>query len=519
MNRKEQTIVVTIVADLALVGLKYGLAALSGSLALRASAWHSMSDVFVSLFVLGGLFATRWEARRRGSQISAVENVVALVVSGFIFYVAYEIFREVLGGGEAPDLRNLWPVAAAALLTIAITYFTARYKEYVGRATGSTSLIASAYHSRMDLYTSILVVVALAASALGLEALDRVAAVVVIVFILLAGWEIASAAVRALLTGGVLPLEEEGIGHIRHHARRVVRVTVAALVVFALASGFYTVPAGAQGVVRRFGRVVAQTGPGLHYRLPLIDGVNRVAMDQVRQVQTGRALMLTGDTNLIEVRLNLHYTVTDPVAYLFNVRRAEQLIAQEAEAAIRQAVAARSVDELLTTGRIPILAQTLSQTQTLLDEHKAGIRVTAVQLLEVIPPPEVAEAFREVASAREDKNTYINEAQAYRNEIVPTARGEAAKLVHAARAEAQRKVDLARGEADRFLRQLVAYRAAPGVTRTRLYLETLERVLPSASKFILDPSVQTDTTDLWFGNGAGPIPAPPAPSPPSNEGP
>lgn len=511
VNRKEKTIAVTIVANLVLVGLKYGLAALSGSLALRASAWHSFGDVFVSLFVLVGLFTTRWEAGRRGGQISVVENAVALVVSGFIFYIAYGIFREVVSGADAPDLRNLWPVTAAALLTIAITYFTARYKEYVGRATGSPSLIASAYHSRMDLYASVLVVAGLAVSALGLEALDRLTAVVVIAFILLAGWEIASSALAALLSGGVLHLEEDGIAHIRRHGWRLARVIVAALVVFALSSGFYTVQLGSRGIVRRFGRVAAQVGPGLHYRIPVIDGLNRVAMDQVRQVQTGRALMLTGDTNLIQVRLNLHYTVTDPVAYLFSARRVEELVAQEAEAAIRQAVATRSVDDLLSVGRAAILTQALSQTQALLDEHKVGTRVTALQLLEVTPPPEVAASFRDVASAREDRNTYINEAEAYRNEIVPAARGEAAKAVRAARAEAQRKVDVARGEADRFLKQLAAYRTAPVITRTRLYIETLERVLPAVSKFILDPSVQTDTTDLWFGNG-------PSTPPPSGNG-
>lgn len=114
MNRKESTIIVTIFANLMLVGLKYGLAALSGSLALRASAWHSVGDIFVSLFVLGGLFVSRREAGRRRGQISAIENVVALIVSGFIFYVAYGIFREVLLGGEQPNLRYLWPVTGAA---------------------------------------------------------------------------------------------------------------------------------------------------------------------------------------------------------------------------------------------------------------------------------------------------------------------------------------------------------------------------------------------------------------------
>lgn len=502
MNRKEKTIVVTLIINLGLVGLKYGLAALSGSLALRASAWHSMGDVFVSLFVLGGLFLSRWEHDRFRSGISVVENVVALIVSGFIFYVAYDIFNDVVAGTEQPDLRNLWPVTVAALLTIAFTYFLARYKEYVGRATESPSLIASGYHSRMDLYASVLVVVSLAASALGLGALDRIAAVVVILFVILAGWEIASSALEALAQGGILRLEEEDIGHVRRHMVRIARYGAGALVVFFLLSGIYTIQPGERGVVRRFGRVVADVEPGLHYRLPVVDRLDRVSIDRVRETETDTALMLTGNTNLIKVNLGVHYTVTDPVAYLFNVKQTDRLVQLAAEAAIRQAVAEREVDALLTTGREEILAEALMQAQALLDEHDAGVRVANLQLLQASPPADVADAFRDVASAREDKNTYINEATAYYNETVPTARGTAAETVRAATAAKQRRIDTATGEADRFVQKLDAYRTAPEVTRTRLYLEALEQVLPSVTKFIVDPSIQTDTTDLWFKDRA-----------------
>lgn len=501
MNRKEKTIIVTIVANLVLVGLKYGLVALSGSLALRASAWHSLADVFISVFVLGGLLLSRWELGRRRSQVSVIENLVALVVAGFIFYVAYDIFQETILNRETPDLRNLWPVTVGSLLTVIITYFTARYKEYVGRITQSPSLIAGGYHSRMDLYASVLVVISLAAAALGLGALDRLAAVIVILFVLLAGWEIAGSALRALLQGGILHLEEEDIAHVRQHTQRFLRGAVAVLVIFTLLSGIYTIAPGERGVVRRFGRVVNEVGPGLHYRLPLVERLDRVAMSEVRQVQTGTALALTGDTNLIEVELSVHYIVNDAVAFLFNVNQREQLVRQSAEAALRQAVAARGVDELLSTGRKAILDETLTRIQALLDQQLAGIQVANVQLQQVDPPTAVAEAFRDVASAREDKNTYINEALAYQNEIVPVARGDAVMRTAMAAAEKQRRIDLATGEAARFVQKWRAYQKAPAVTRTRLYLEALEKVLPKVNKFILDPSIETDTTDLWFNNG------------------
>jgi membrane protease subunit HflK len=153
-----------------------------------------------------------------------------------------------------------------------------------------------------------------------------------------------------------------------------------------------------------------------------------------------------------------------------------------------------------TTGRGEINNQAKNLTQALVDEHQAGLKIVNVQLLAVNPPSSVADAFRDVSSAREDRSTYINEAMAYRNEVIPSARGQAVGIIETARAEKTRKIDFAIGEAAGFESQLAAYLVAPGVTRTRLYLETLERVLPSVNKFIIDPTVRTDGTELWLTN-------------------
>jgi membrane protease subunit HflK len=212
--------------------------------------------------------------------------------------------------------------------------------------------------------------------------------------------------------------------------------------------------------------------------------------------------MLTGDTNLIEVGLNIHYTVADAGSYLFNVDRPEDLVAREAEAAVRQAVARRPVEGLLTEGREEIVEDATTRLQKSLDGHSAGVRVTGVNLLEVRPPASVAAAFRDVASAREDKATYVNEAGAYRNEIVPVARGDAGKAREQARAERRSKTNRATGEAQRFAARAEAFLEAPEVTRTRLYLEAMERVLPPVKKYLLSPEVKVDSTDLWFAAGA-----------------
>lgn len=498
MDRKEKTILVTIIANAVLVALKFWLAGASDSIALRASAWHSVSDVFVSLFVLVGLFMAGWEAKRR-LQAGTIENVVALVVSGLMFYAAFDIFRDVTGVGELPDLRNIWPVTIGAFLTIVITYFTARYKEYVGKATNSLSLIASGYHSRMDLYASVLVVIGLVAAALGLPALDRLAATVVIFIIVVSSWEIADSALRSLKTNRPIRLAEEPHAHGYFHNRRITKYIGGIAVAFLLFSSIYTVSLGEQAVVQRFGKVVGVFGPGLHIRLPVFDRVLKVATDTVRQTQTDMLSVLTGDTNLIQTTIAVQYTITDPAQYLFGAQMPEQLLLKEAETAFRQAVSGRSVDDLLANSRNAILADTVSRTTELLDEHNLGIAVKGVQLLSVDPPDEVADAFRDVASAREDKDTYVNEARAYQNETVAIARGEAAKLVAITAAEKTSKINIATGEAERFNKKFASYQTAPKVTRTRLYLEALEKVLPDIRKFILDPRVKTDSTDLWIG--------------------
>lgn len=499
-GRKEKTIFVTLVANFILVVLKYWLAAISGSLALKASAWHSLGDVFVSGLVLGGFYVSRLKFAKNHHLI-LVENIIALIVSGFMFYSAFDIFRDVTGGSESIDLNYIWPVAIGSFLTILITYFTARYKEYVGKQTDSISMLASGYHSRMDLYASILVVVSLVAAAMGIGVLDRLAASVVIILIVAAGWEIAESAISAIRKGGLVQLQDGESGNSHFHFKRPLILIASILIVFTLFSGFYSVQLGDQAVVRRLGKVAGVSGPGLHYRIPFLDQITMVNVDNIQQVQTQESLVLTGDTNLINAKLSVQYKITNPADYLFNVADTQDLILKEAEASLRMSVASKGVDDLLTAGRKDILAQTESKTQELLDQHKAGLKITNIQLLSVTPPAEVADAFRDVSSAREDKNTYINEALAYQNETVALARGEASKQTQTADAAKTERINLASGESIRFTNKLTAYGLAPDVTRTRLYLESLEKVLPNISnKFVLASGIQTDSTDLWLTN-------------------
>lgn len=505
MNRKERTVLVTIIINLLLIAFKFWLAGASGSLSLRASALHSIADAAIGGFILVGLFISHWDDSRslRKSQVSAIENWVALVVAAAIFYVGFDIVIEVLGR-QSPELKNLGPIAFSSLVTVAAAYFIARYKLYVGRQTNSPALVAGGYHSQMDIYVSIVVVAGLAGAALGLPNLDRAAAAVVVVFILFSGYEIALSAISALRHRETLDIEgESGQAHV--HAvpgMWSAFIPVSALILLALyvLSGFYIVQPGEAAVVRRFGSVMAgNIGSGLHYRLPWpVDRVDVVALNSVRRAETSPNLMLTGDENLINVRLSVHYTVTDPAKFLLNIVDPEILVQQATESAMRQVVANEAVDGLLTVDKAAIQQKAVALAQATLDNYDSGLQVIGVQLLESSPPPEVADAFRDVASAREDMNTFINEALAYQNEILPVARGDAEKIIQAANAYRSDKISLATGEAAQFASQQGAYAQAPDITRLRLYLEAVEKVLPGARKFVLDAAVKLQTTDLWF---------------------
>ena len=507
MNRKERTVLVTIIINLLLIAFKFWLARSSGSLALRASALHSIADAAIGGFVLVGLIISRWDDGKniRKDQVNVIENWVALAVAIAIFYVGFDIVIEVLGG-VSPELRNLGPIALASIITVAVAYFIARYKLYVGRQTSSPALIAGGYHSQMDIYASIVVVAGLAGAALGLPNLDRAAAAVVVVFILFSGYEIASSAISALRHRETLDIEGE-TGEAHKHAsapsglwRAFLPVSALILVAFYILSGFYIVQAGEAAVVRRFGRVISgNVGPGLHYRLPWpVDRVDVVALDSIRRAETPASLMVTGDENLINVRLSVHYTVTDPVRFLLNIVDPEMLVQQAADSAMRQVVANEAVDALLTIDKASIQQKAASLAQSALDSYDSGLKVVGVQLLESSPPPEVADAFRDVSSAREDRNTFINEALAYQNEILPVARGDAEKIIQEANAYRSDKIALATGDAAQFASRQAAYAQASEITRLRLYLEAIEKVLPDARKFVLDAAVKLQTTDLWF---------------------
>jgi len=285
-------------------------------------------------------------------------------------------------------------------------------------------------------------------------------------------------------------------------------IIVAVAILVWILSGIYIVGPDEVGVVKRFGAWVRTTYPGPHYRLPYpFESVLKPKVTKVRRFEIGfrtinpgppaqyrpvsdESLMLTGDENIIDIWFIVQYRVREASDFLFKVADPSKTIQDAAEAAMREVIGENKIDEALTAGKFQIQKDTQQTLQAILDKYESGLEVVAVQLQEVHPPQEVRAAFKDVASAREDQNRFINEAEGYANDILPKAKGRAAEIVAQAMAYKEEKVKRAQGDASRFLSVLKEYLKAKDITRKRLYLETMEVILSRAKKFVLDPENQ-----------------------------
>ena len=267
-----------------------------------------------------------------------------------------------------------------------------------------------------------------------------------------------------------------------------------------LFTGVYMVGPDEVGVVRTFGKYTRVTQSGLNYHFPYpFEQVNTPAVTEVKRIEIGfrtlrngqyrtvekESLMLTGDENIVDAEMIVQYKIKDPVAYLFKIVEPELTVREAAEASLRTVVGRNKIDETLTTGKFQIQEGTKTQLQLILDKYESGIHVVAVQLQDVSPPKEVIGAFKDVASAKEDKNRMVNQAEGYRNDIIPKARGEAEAMIRDAEGFRESRIKRSEGDAAKFTTILKEYRKAKSITQKRLYLETMERVLPGIEKIII----------------------------------
>ncbi len=293
----------------------------------------------------------------------------------------------------------------------------------------------------------------------------------------------------------------------------ILGAVVAVLVIWGALSAFYTVQPEERAVVKRFGDVIDITDPGLHFKLPFgIDDVQFVATERVLKQEFGfrtegtrdggrtnyssqqfedESLMLTGDLNVIDVEWVVQYRINDPIKFLYEMREPTETLRDIAESVMRRVVGNRLGSAVLTVGRVEIQAQAAQEIQQIMNQYDAGIDIITVELQDVVPPPAVQPAFNEVNEARQERERMINEAQKRVNQEIPRAEGEAIRAIAEAEGYATERVNRAMGETARFTAVLEQYREAPEVTRSRLYLETLNQVLPTIGQVLVVQDEQT----------------------------
>ena len=285
--------------------------------------------------------------------------------------------------------------------------------------------------------------------------------------------------------------------------RAAVAGLVALVALVAIAGTVYQIEPEEVGVIQRFGRYVRTTDPGLHFKLPFVEEMTRVPVQRqlkhefgFRTVEAGvrsefatqerrfadEAVMLTGDLNVAVVEWIVQYRVSDPYQYLFKVRNLEDTFRAMNEAVMRETVGDRTVTEVVTIGRQEIETAVEARLQALTDQYQMGVTIDQVVLQDVNPPDPVRPSWDDVSQAQQQAQRQINEAEAEYNAVIPRARGEAEQTVLQAEGYALDRVNRAEGEASRFAAVEAAYRQAPTVTRQRMYLETMQQILPQVGR-------------------------------------
>lgn len=319
---------------------------------------------------------------------------------------------------------------------------------------------------------------------------------------------------------GKTTVKDDIIKAFAHVEKRKVSMAVVALAFFLyFLSGVYLVNPGEVAVIRRFGKVVKErVTEGLRYRLPWpVELVDKVNVTQIRREGIGVALpqhlpvicppgefqVLTGDENIVNVKIVIQYKVKDPVAYLFKVKYEPYgLVRNAVKYVATEIIGSMTIDNILTVGRLEAQNLIMTRAQKVLSEYKSGIQIVSINFEEVSPPEEVVDAFREVAGARIEKKKIINEAEGYFNSLIPQARGKAQRLISQAEAYKEEVINRAIGDAEKFTQIYEEYERksliySKEVTRYRLFLETVEKILPKVKIYALD-SIAGEKTNLRF---------------------
>ncbi|CUX97386.1 FtsH protease activity modulator HflK [Candidatus Hoaglandella endobia] len=269
---------------------------------------------------------------------------------------------------------------------------------------------------------------------------------------------------------------------------RYIFLAVVVVILIWAGSGLYTIKEAERGVVLRFGKFHHLVQPGLNWKPTFIDTVTVVNVESVRELAAS-GVMLTSDENVVRVEMNVQYRVTDPERYLFSVTNADDSLRQATDSALRGVIGKYTMDRILTEGRTVVRSNTQRVLEETMQPYNMGITLLDVNLQAARPPEEVKAAFDDAIAARENEQQYIREAEAYANEVQPRANGQAQRVLEEGRAYKARTILKAQGEVQCFVKVLPEYKAAPEITRKRLYIDAMERLLSNTSKILINDKI------------------------------
>lgn len=496
-------------------------------------------------------------AERRRIQIfrsGNIEQKVAIGIGLFLLFVSYSIARKVIGH-EVIVLQQVKLAAVVISILAFFSYLLYRFEFYIGEKNNSPGLIADGYHSKIDMLASVLVVVTLISDMMGLH-IDKLAAIIICILIFTHAVHVLIRALKSYFSDEEFVFHrhivvEDACVHFlkeqvpeytealylklacwlnikgdKNYIRKKINLYLRNGIVFLAAivyllSGFYVVGVSEKAIVERFGRPMYSgrfIGPGLHYHLPWpIDIVRKVNTERIRRIIVGYEKkedvpiilwtnihylkeypFLTGEYSFINFNLKIHYKIKEIYQYLYNSQAPDKLLKNIAHRLVRDIMGKRQFFSTITVDR-DILEEVIEDyLQKEMDRYSTGIEIVAVAFRDMHPPTDVAPAFEDVVSAHEDYETYIHEAECYRNQIIPEAQGEAVRIKSEAKAYLYKKKVESSGDAARFNLQLQPYKDSKKITMTRLYLETLEQTLSGVDKFIVYPREGEQKPEIWF---------------------
>jgi len=531
---KEKTALISLFANIMLAVIKLIFALISNASLLLLDAIHSITDSLSAILAYSSIRLQTQEKDKTYGIMHQLENIASIIISFIIFFGAYEVYKRAINPSLifANKLPS-YPIAiAGAIFAMLVCYVISKYETRIGEKTKSNALTSDGKEWRMDMYSSLVVLISLVGSLIGIQ-LNKIAGIIIALFIVKVGVEVLMKGLSSFISE--LYDEMDGENSVKrqdgktfldsaqrlfNHTKRAWKYAIVALVLIYFVSGVYVVEPDEQALVKRFGSYVGvKSNPGLHYHMPYpVEAVMKVKVTSSYRAELGfrlaqepyaglspelwesshssggyqkvldESLMISGDENIVDVNTVVQYRISDAEKFAFNSREPHMLLRDVMESVLRQVIGGKDIDDALTSGKIQIQDEAKEKAQEILDDYECGLEIVEVQLQDVHPPSEVAQAFKDVASAREDKNRIINDAMAYQKDVIPKARGESEKILLEAQAYSTKKVNLARGDTERFLKIYEAYRENEEITRTRLYLETMEQVLPNTRIYIVDSS-------------------------------